>query len=102
MAVGGHSPWVSRLAHDAGLEVIVANPRRVQLITSNERKNDRTDAELFARLGRVDPQLVSLVMHRSTRLCTEAAHSCAKSGSSGSGGVESSCSVRGIRLRRWR
>jgi hypothetical protein len=31
MEVGGQSPWVSRLAHDAGLEVIVANPRRVQL-----------------------------------------------------------------------
>ncbi|MSR63989.1 MAG: IS110 family transposase [Planctomycetes bacterium] len=65
LEVGGQSPWVSRLAQTAGLEVIVANPRRVQLITRNERKNDRTDAELLARLGRVDAQLLSPVTHRS-------------------------------------
>ena len=65
LEVGGQSPWVSRLAQAAGLEVIVANPRRVPLITRNERKNDRTDAELLARLGRVDPQLLSPVTHRS-------------------------------------
>jgi len=65
LEVGGQSPWVSRLAQAAGMEVIVANPRRVQLITRNERKNDRTDAELLARLGRVDPQLLSPVTHRS-------------------------------------
>jgi transposase len=67
LEVGGQSPWVSRLAQTAGLEVIVANPRRVQLITRNERKNDRTDAELLARLGRVDPKLLSPVQHRSAQ-----------------------------------
>lgn len=65
LEVGSQSPWVSRLAQSVGLEVIVANPRRVKLITCNERKNDRTDAELLARLGRVDPQLLSPVQHRS-------------------------------------
>lgn len=65
LEVGGQSPLVSRLAHAAGMQVIVANPRRVQLITRNERKNDRTDAELLARLGRVDAQLLSPVTHRS-------------------------------------
>ena len=67
LEVGGQSPWVSRLAQTAGLEVIVANPRRVQLITRNERKNDRTGAELLARLGRVDPKLLSPVQHRSAQ-----------------------------------
>jgi transposase len=67
LEVGGQSPWVSRLAKEQGLEVIVANPRRVQLITRNERKNDRTDAELLARLGRVDPKLLSPVEHRSVQ-----------------------------------
>ena len=67
MEVGGQSPWVSRLAQAAGLELIVANPRRVQLITRNERKNDRTDAELLARLGRADPHLLSPVQHRSAQ-----------------------------------
>lgn len=65
LEVGGQSAWVSRLAKEQGLEVIVANPRRVRLITRNDRKSDRTDAELLARLGRVDPQLLSPVTHRS-------------------------------------
>lgn len=71
--VGGHSPWVSRLAQAAGMELIVANPRRVQLITRNERKNDRTDAELLARLGRVDAELLSPVTHRSLEHQTDLA-----------------------------
>jgi transposase len=66
MEVGGHSPWVSRLAEQTGLDVVVANPRKVALITKNERKNDRTDAELLARLGRVDRRLLSPVQHRSS------------------------------------
>jgi len=66
MEVGGHSPWVSRLAEQTGLDVVVANPRKVALITKNERKNDRADAELLARLGRVDRRLLSPVHHRSS------------------------------------
>lgn len=65
MEVGGQSPWVSRLAEEVGLEVIVANPRKTTLISRNERKNDRTDAELLARLGRMDTKLLSPVQHRS-------------------------------------
>ena len=49
---------MSRLAQTGGQEVIVANPRRVQWVTRKERKNDRTDAELPARLGRADPHLL--------------------------------------------
>jgi transposase len=64
MEVGGHSPWVSRLAQSSGLETIVANPRKVALITQNERKNDRADAERLARLGRADPKLLSPIQHR--------------------------------------
>ncbi len=63
--VGGHSPWVCRLLESQGHEVIVANPRNVALIFGNKRKSDRTDAELLARLGRVDPGLLSPIKHRS-------------------------------------
>ncbi len=63
--VGGHSPWVCRLLESQGHEVIVANPRNVALIFANKRKSDRTDAELLARLGRVDPGLLSPIKHRS-------------------------------------
>jgi hypothetical protein len=44
---GGHSPWISRLGASCGLEVIVANPRRVELISKSNRKTDRSDAQLL-------------------------------------------------------
>jgi transposase len=63
--VGTHSPWVSRLLTELGFEVIVANARKVRLISTSSSKNDRLDARLLARLVRVDPQLVSPIRHRS-------------------------------------
>lgn len=38
--------------------------RKVRLIYSSDRKNDRMDAECLARLGRLDPQLLSPIRHR--------------------------------------
>jgi transposase len=64
LEVGTHSPWVSRRVTAAGHEAIVANPRRVRLIAENDSKSDRFDAELLARLGRVDPSLLSPIVHR--------------------------------------
>lgn len=64
--VGTHSPWLSREL-SAGFEVIVANPRRVRLIAQSGSKNDRCDAETLARLGRVDPNLLSPIQHRGER-----------------------------------
>jgi transposase len=63
--VGTHSPWVSRLLQGLGHEVIVANARQVQLISHSSRKNDRLDAQMLARLARVDPQLLRPIRHRS-------------------------------------
>ena len=62
--VGTHSPWVSRHLAAMGHEVIVANPRKVRLITHSVKKNDRMDAEQLARLARVDPKLLSPIRHR--------------------------------------
>ncbi len=64
LEVGTHSPWVSRHLAGMGHEVIVANPRKVQLITQSVKKNDRIDAEQLARLARVDPQLLAPIRHR--------------------------------------
>jgi transposase len=64
LEVGTHSPWVSRLVTQLGHEAIVANPRKVRLIGQNEDKSDRVDAELLARLGRADPQLLRPIRHR--------------------------------------
>lgn len=67
LEVGTHSPWISRLLQGLGLEVIVANARKVRLISHNERKTDRMDAELLARLARVDPALLYPIRHRGAR-----------------------------------
>ncbi len=64
LEVGTHSPWVSRVVATGGHEVIVANPRRVRLISAAVRKNDRIDAVTLARLGRADPALLSPIHHR--------------------------------------
>jgi len=64
LEVGMHSPWVSRVVVRLGHEAIVANPRRVRLIAENDSKSDGVDAELLARLGRVDPVLLKPIVHR--------------------------------------
>ncbi len=67
LETGTHSPWVSRLLSGLGHEVIVAHARNVRLIGESRRKDDRLDARTLARLGRIDPQLLSPVRHRSAR-----------------------------------
>jgi len=67
LEVGSHSPWVSRLLEAAGHEVVVANARRVKLISESNRKNDEVDAELLARLARADRYLLSPVKHRGEK-----------------------------------
>ena len=64
LEVGTHSPWVSRQLAAMGHEVIVANPRKVRLITPSVKKNNRMDAEQLARLARVDPKLLAPIRHR--------------------------------------
>lgn len=63
--VGTHSPWVSRLLAKLGHEVIVANACQVKLIGQATYKNDKRDAELLARLGRVDVRLLAPIQHRA-------------------------------------
>jgi len=67
LEVGTHSPWVSRVVAREGHEPIVANPRRVRLIAENDAKSDGVDAELLARLGRVDPSLLRPIVHRGAQ-----------------------------------
>jgi len=65
MEVGTHSPWISRLLKAKGAEVIVANARKLRAIYTNERKCDRRDAQMLAKLARVDPELLHPVEHGS-------------------------------------
>ncbi|MEL6187181.1 MAG: IS110 family transposase [Myxococcota bacterium] len=63
--VGTHSPWVSRLLSAMGFEVIVANANKVGLIGHSFKKTDAHDAEVLAKLGQLDPSLLSPIQHRS-------------------------------------
>jgi len=65
MEAGGTSPWVSRLLGSLGHDVVVCSPRRVRLIAESTLKNDRVDAEVLARLVRLDPGFLKPIRHRS-------------------------------------
>ena len=73
LEVGPHSPWISRFIEGMGHETIVANPRQLKLISQNDSKDDGTDAEYLARLGRVDVSLLRPIRHRSVKSQTDLA-----------------------------
>jgi transposase len=59
--------WIASLAKGRGHEVIVANPRKIPIVTASIRKCDRNDARLLAELGQVRPELLSPVELREDR-----------------------------------
>ena len=63
--VGTHSAWVQEIICGCGHEVLVANPRLMDGSKRRKRKNDRIDANKLARLGRVDPESLYPIQHRS-------------------------------------
>jgi transposase len=65
LEVGSHSPWLSRFLKEMGMEVIVANARKLRAIYMNDRKSDELDARMLAKLGRVDPSLLHPIEHGS-------------------------------------
>lgn len=52
MEAGCHSPWISRYLEEQGCRVLIANPRKLRAIYQHERKSDRRDAQMLARIGR--------------------------------------------------
>src|SRR5438094_9041522 len=65
MEAGAHSPWISRYLERLGWEVIVSNPRKVRAIYQHERKSDRRDALMLARIGRMGRALLYPIHHGS-------------------------------------
>ena len=53
--------WINNLARDLGHEVVIANPRRIPIITASIRKSDRNDARLLGEFGQFKPELLSPV-----------------------------------------
>ncbi|HEY6325588.1 MAG TPA: IS110 family transposase, partial [Candidatus Cybelea sp.] len=68
LETGTHSGWVSRLVAACGHEVVVANARELRKIHQSDRKNDRADAEILARMVRFDPELLAPVVHRTEQM----------------------------------
>lgn len=71
LEVGTHSGWATALLEEWGHEVYVANPRRMESIHKNRRKNDRVDAKTLARLVRADPELLYPILHRGSEVRTD-------------------------------
>jgi transposase len=67
LEAGTHSPWLSRYLTELGAHVLVANPRQLHAISRSERKCDRRDAQMLARLARVDPALLHPIQHGSAQ-----------------------------------
>lgn len=65
METGTHSRWVAELLELSGHEVIVANARRLKLITENLQKSDKVDARLLSEMGCVAMNLLNPVYRRS-------------------------------------
>src|SRR5712671_2618748 len=68
MEVGTHSAWVRDVVAGCGHEVLVANPRQMDGPKRRRRKNDRIDAHKLARGGRMDPQSLFPIEHRSVEV----------------------------------
>jgi transposase len=56
---------VQEVISGCGHEVLVANPRLMDGSKRRKRKNDRIDGKKLARLGRVDPESLYPIQHRS-------------------------------------
>ena len=65
MEAGCHSPRISRYLEALGCEAVVSNPRKVRAIYQHERKSDRRDALMLARIARMEPALLYPVEHGS-------------------------------------
>jgi transposase len=68
MEVGTHSAWARDAVAGFGHEVLVANPRQMEGPKTRKRKNDRIDAHKLARVGRMDPQSLFPIHHRSVEV----------------------------------
>lgn len=55
---------VSRILEELGHEVLVGNPRKLRMIWHSHEKSDDRDAEMLARIGRLDPELLYPIHHR--------------------------------------
>jgi transposase len=73
LEAGTHSAWISAALEGWGHRVLVANPCELAAISKSQKKTDKRDARMLARLARVDPELLRPLRHRSARAQTDLA-----------------------------
>ena len=59
-----HSPWISRLLEKIVAKVLVGNPRKLRMIWASDQKDDVRDAEMLARIARLDLNLLYPIKHK--------------------------------------
>ena len=64
LEAGTQSAWVSRELEGWGHEVLVGNARKLRMIYMSDNKTDERDAEMLARIARLDPKLLGPIRHR--------------------------------------
>lgn len=70
---GTHANWIARLLRELGHEVLVADARRLRCIYEAKLKDDKIDARMLAKVGRLDPSLLHPVRTRSPQTSRELA-----------------------------
>ena len=99
LEVGTHSPWVSRQLKAMGHEVIVANPRKVKLIT-REREEERPDGR--RAVGTAGPSGPEVAFADSTPRRKSAGGPGGSAGPDGVGGcADGDCQQRAAWPNRW-
>ncbi len=58
LETGTHSTWLNQVIESYGAEVIVANARELRFIWNSDAKSDSRDAEMLARVARLDRKLL--------------------------------------------
>lgn len=64
METGTHSAWIAREVEALACCVLVGNARKLRAIWSSKNKSDVHDAEMLARIARVDRALLYPIHHR--------------------------------------
>ena len=67
LETGTHSSWQAELLRGKGLDVTVANARKLRAIWGSDDKSDGNDAKMLARLLRADPKLLFAVTVKERR-----------------------------------
>jgi len=73
LETGTHSPWLSKMLEEHGCKVFVGHARKLRAIWGDDKKCDQRDAEMLARIARMDPKLLHPIKHVSQKVRAEQA-----------------------------